>query len=94
MTSTISYIEKADKLTAEEFNRIVGQTLSQLRRFTGISQTDLGKKMCRSRNTIVNIELGERKSRIPINRINEFLKALGLDMTLKDFFARCDFGSV
>ena len=91
MTSTIGYIERADKLEAEEFNRIVGQTLSQLRRFTGINQTDLANKMHHSRNTIVNIELGERKSHLPMNRIKEFLKALGLDMTLEDFLNMCDF---
>ena len=61
----------------EDFYRVFGRQLAQVRRTAGLSQQALGDRVGLSRTSIVNVEKG--RQRVPLHMLIEFAAALGAE---------------
>lgn len=71
------------------FNEKIGKGIRSVRESLGLSQRELAKKAKFCRNTIVQIEFGQRATPIPLKTVYKILGALTTSITLGDFLELC-----
>lgn len=79
----------AEDLT--KFNFAVGKGCRRLRESKGMSQKELAELLNCCRNTVVQIELGQREKPIPLKTIYKILNVLASTWTLDEFLDFCKF---
>ena len=73
----------------QQFNKKIGKGIRSIRKSTGLSQSALAKKANFCRNTIVQIEFGQRETLIPLKTVYKILDALAVPITLYEFLELC-----
>ncbi len=67
----------------EEFGKILGKRIRELRKMSGMSQLDLANEMDVTLNTISGIECGKTSPKLD----TLYRMALALEISLEDFFS-------
>ena len=87
--SELRYIKAASTLKADTFNEKIGNGIRYFRESFGLSQRQLADKAKFCRNTVIQIELGQRERCIPLKTIYRILNALDSSLTLEAFLDAC-----
>ena len=85
----ILYLKSSTSKDVQQFNEKIGEGIRAIRKSTGLSQSALAKKAKFCRNTIVQIEFGQRENPIPIKTVYKILDALAVPITLHEFLELC-----
>jgi len=73
----------------QRFNAKIGKGIRAVRESLGLSQSALAEKAKFCRNTLVQIELGQRKTPISLKTVYKLLDALVVPITLDEFLELC-----
>lgn len=63
-----------------EANRKIGSCLQSIRRETGMTQTELARKLCKPQSYVSKVEIGERN--LFLNEVFRYAKVLGVPPTV------------
>lgn len=73
----------------QRFNAKIGKGIRAVRESLGLSQSALATKAKFCRNTLVQIELGQRETPIPLKTVYKILDAFVVPITLDEFLDLC-----
>lgn len=85
----LRYIRAASMLKADKFNEKIGTGIRCFRESFGLSQRQLADKAKFCKNTVTQIELGQRERCISLKTVYRILNAFDSSLTLEAFLDAC-----